>query len=212
MLLKLRKTTRLESHVEDQVRLLLDHSRPELPSPGLDREEARRCAAVVLHSYRLGAASSLRRGLSQALAAYRYYRGPLALHLIEASVDRQSSLPELNPQTCVRLVPAPVACSLLDDRPLKARRSDQRVDLTVSRSLGQRLWVISTPEGDLVVSHREVFVPTVYYDLDPNLVSVACDLRATLGTLQEIAPRQIQRDRSNAGQSDERNPKTLSIP
>lgn len=154
--------------VTEVVRDLLRRSRPEAPRPLPSFEDARRWAATTAHAWHIGRGESVARGVAWTVSAARYYAGALRPHLGRSS--RPFRIRSLDPATCVRLLPRAeleaLRCAgpVSRDSPSVSRISGPGLEI------GETLQVLPTESGDLVRVGDEVFVPTVWYRIDPNIL------------------------------------------
>ncbi|MGE7391099.1 nucleotidyltransferase family protein [Streptomyces sp. NPDC004126] len=151
------------------------------PTPELDGPHwTRRCLGTTVHAYRVNRREGRVRALRIAADAYGYYRDRLKLEVVPAAPGQEPPALELNPWTCVRLVPAVIAHELAADRTSGPgqpaalfRRTQLLGDPGVVRHDG--------PAGTVVRVDGEYFVPTVDYRLPRDLVEQAWALHTASG-------------------------------
>jgi Uncharacterised nucleotidyltransferase len=147
---------------------------PPLRSP----DQRQRWRATCRHAYAYGRRYSRRLAVLAALTAARYYGSRLHLRVVR---QRFARLPDARPWRCVRLVPVGVAARLLP-----SQASDGTVPTPIAATatplFDGALTVLRTPAGDLVSAVGDVFVPTVYYDLNHDLVAIASASAGTCTT------------------------------
>ena len=160
---------------------------PREPAPHLEKKVWRRRTSVtVRHAYGIGRRASLTRAVKIASSAYRYYRRPLRPALAGTGRGSRPFRLEVNPWTCVRLIPAGMVARLLDEDGAgdaeqvtgeAAEQITEKVAATVPRyDLAPGITVISTAAGDLVTLSGEPFLPTVMYRIDPRHAGAVVEL------------------------------------
>ncbi|WP_431043051.1 nucleotidyltransferase family protein [Streptomyces sp. P1-3] len=140
----------------------------------------RRCLGTTVHAFEAGRRrGGLVSAVRLAVDAYGYYRDRLALSAAP-SADREGAEPfELNPWTCVRLVPVDIAEDLLagGPSPLSPAAPGRPKALKVDPGI-QRL---DTPSGQYVRIEDETFLATVDYVLPAELIAGARAVAAGQG-------------------------------
>jgi Uncharacterised nucleotidyltransferase len=154
------------------------------PRPPLgDEDWWTRWAATTMHAARSPRLNLLDRARATATGVV-YYGRPL--HLRAGHSWRQTRL-RLNNWTCVRLVPLDLAMKVTDvGLPSSDSDSSPQNGCPLGRAAANRSGEAVAPfsalhrhpthAGDVVAAAGEVFVPTVWYRLDPAVVAAARDL------------------------------------
>jgi hypothetical protein len=140
---------------------------PPIPAPSWTR----RWTAVALHAFRVGRRTSVVDGIRLGAGAARYYRRRLSLAIVPDGGP--PPLLRLDEHTCVRLVP-------LDLLTARDDAGDPGAPVGTPgrpRPLDDELEVVPTPAGEVVRVGREVYVPTVFYQVPRDLVRSAAALR-----------------------------------
>jgi hypothetical protein len=152
------------------------------PMPALTSPQQRnRLAVTVLHAWREGRARSSGTGwplaLKLAATATRYYSRPLRLRAVERRrYPRTNRMPSPAPHSCIRLVPAQ---AVVDEGGIPGLRPRSSSGAKVTSPSGasetfagsRRLEIVRSPWGDVVRAvDGRVFLPTVYYKIDRQLL------------------------------------------
>lgn len=145
------------------------------PVPELDGPHWRqRCLGTTMHAFGIGRSRGLRSALRIAANAYRYYRRPLRLAVAAGSPGANPEVLDLNPWTCVRLVPLDLAQSLAAEHPvepaLAAGAEALRGVRTAAYPADPGIERSDTRAGSFVHVDGETFVATVSYRLPAELV------------------------------------------
>jgi Uncharacterised nucleotidyltransferase len=169
----------LDEHRRRQVANLRFGSRHEPPPSPFEPQWYRRWGVTTVHAARLGLRQSVRAGWRNATTAARYYVRHLRLDLDRSrwTYHRTPRLRrDLNPWTCIRLVPAAIATGLLPDS-RQAGRGEQRHARTADPYQvlpgTTCVRVLELADGDLVAMNGRMYVPTVWYRLPESLVRSA---------------------------------------
>ncbi|MEQ4305836.1 aminotransferase class III-fold pyridoxal phosphate-dependent enzyme [Plantactinospora sp. B6F1] len=142
----------------------------------------RRWLVTVAHAAATGLRVSPADTVRMTRTAAGYYRHRLTLRLGGASDDRPIRVPDdLNPWTCVRLVPLPSAVRLLAPEHDEDRVVGVSGQVTPLVPGCAALGVVATPAGDAVLLNGGVFLPTVSYALDPALIRTVHELAVNAG-------------------------------
>jgi hypothetical protein len=124
----------------------------------------RRWIGTSLHAFELGRRRSLKEGVRLGVSAARYYRTRFKLTVRKDAEPLR--LHRLTSWECIRLVPADVASELVSAaQPRSTEEPDGARD-----PLGKQIEIVRTGAGDLVCTPDTVFVPTLDYNLNENLV------------------------------------------
>ncbi|MEU9047986.1 MULTISPECIES: hypothetical protein [unclassified Kitasatospora] len=150
------------------------------PAPQPDRPDwEQRCLATVVHTFNAYEERGKLTALSIAMNAYDYYRTPLALALADDRSTVTAPI-ELNPWTCVRLVPVEFAQRLLDGTAPAAETevaaAEQRHVIADDPDVER----VDLPTGTFVRIADEVFVATVSYELSPSVIARTAREQAAL--------------------------------
>lgn len=146
---------------------------PPLPGPSWTR----RWTAVGLHAFRVGRRTSVLRGLRLGAGAVGYYRKRLSLAIVPAGPPGPPAPLRLSEDSCVRLVPL----ELLEERDDAGDLSGAAGPTGAPRWIDDELAAVPTAAGDVVRVGRDIYVPTVFYQVPRELVRAAVAVRGTPG-------------------------------
>ncbi|HEY7484457.1 MAG TPA: nucleotidyltransferase family protein [Streptosporangiaceae bacterium] len=159
---------------------------PREPAPHLEKKVWRRRTAVtVRHAYGIGRRASLPSAVKMAASAYRYYRRPLRPALAGAGRGGRPFRLEVNPWTCVRLLPTDMVGRLLEEDGAGNAAEEvtgKAAETVPAYDLAPGITVIPTAAGDLVTLSGEPFLPTVMYRIEPGHARAALDLAGQTAT------------------------------
>jgi putative nucleotidyltransferase-like protein len=140
---------------------------PRLPGPPLTGVTPReRCRATVRHAAAIGRGVSSLHAARLGLTAYRYYRRPLRLSARRAF--RPFRIHAV-PWKCTRLIPPGMVESLL---PGTAPRQVKTQEIDFADGIE----IVRAAPGDLIRLGGDIFLPTVYYRVDPLHAAAAVTL------------------------------------